>query len=387
MNRTSVFNIKIDFDKSQGSYVYDKNTRYKYLDFMGMYSSLPIGYNHPIFDTREFKEEIHRVSKLKIVNCEMLSDEFDEFYKVFKQFTSIGKYENYHFTCTGALANEAAIKTAMWYKGPRPDGYVLSIKNSFHGINSVGNIITSRFPGVKLRQGDIPGEYNWPVANTIKDAISHVKSNPYNLQGVIIEPIQATYGDNYLNKKELQSLSKICKQFDIPLIFDEVQTGFASSGTVWYSEQLNIEPDIIVYGKKSQVSGIMVKKSHSKVFENQKRLSVTYDGDLIDMVRCKYIIKSIQKDNLLGNVKKMGDILFKGLKGIQQLKNVRHVGLLLAFDFDTKIQRDNFIKKIYKNGMICNPTGDLTVRLRPNLNVSQQEIYKALEIINLSLDN
>ena len=387
MNRTSVFNIKIDFDKSQGSYVYDKNTRYKYLDFMGMYSSLPIGYNHPIFDTREFKEEIHRVSKLKIVNCEMLSDEFDEFYKVFKQFTSIGKYENYHFTCTGALANEAAIKTAMWYKGPRPDGYVLSIKNSFHGINSVGNIITSRFPGVKLRQGDIPGEYNWPVANTIKDAISHVKSNPYNLQGVIIEPIQATYGDNYLNKKELQSLSKICKQFDIPLIFDEVQTGFASSGTVWYSEQLNVEPDIIVYGKKSQVSGIMVKKSHSKVFENQKRLSVTYDGDLIDMVRCKYIIKSIQKDNLLGNVKKMGDILFKGLKGIQQLKNVRHVGLLLAFDFDTKIQRDNFIKKIYKNGMICNPTGDLTVRLRPNLNVSQQEIYKALEIINLSLDN
>jgi len=387
MNRTSVFNIKIDFDKSQGSYVYDKNTRYKYLDFMGMYSSLPIGYNHPIFDTREFKEEIHRVSKLKIVNCEMLSDEFDEFYKVFKQFTSIGKYENYHFTCTGALANEAAIKTAMWYKGPRPDGYVLSIKNSFHGINSVGNIITSRFPGVKLRQGDIPGEYNWPVANTIKDAISHVKSNPYNLQGVIIEPIQATYGDNYLNKKELQSLSKICKQFDIPLIFDEVQTGFASSGTVWYSEQLNVEPDIIVYGKKSQVSGIMVKKSHSKVFENQKRLSVTYDGDLIDMVRCKYIIKSIQKDNLLGNVKKMGDILFKGLKGIQQLKNVRHVGLLLAFDFDTKIQRDNFIKKIYKNGMICNPTGDLTVRLRPNLNISQQEIYKALEIINLSLDN
>ncbi len=54
MNRTSVFNIKIDFDKSQGSYVYDKNTGYNYLDFMGMYSSLPIGYNHPVFDTKEF---------------------------------------------------------------------------------------------------------------------------------------------------------------------------------------------------------------------------------------------------------------------------------------------------------------------------------------------
>ncbi len=386
MNRTSVFNIKIDFDKSQGSYVYDKNTGYNYLDFMGMYSSLPIGYNHPVFDTKEFKEEIHRVSKLKIVNCEMLSDEFDEFYKVFKKFTSMGKYENYHFTCTGALANEAAIKTAMWYKGPRPDGYVLSIKNSFHGINSVGNIITSRFPGVKLRQGDIPGEYNWPVANTIKDAISHVKSNPYNLQGVIIEPIQATYGDNYLNKKELQSLSKICKQHDIPLIFDEVQTGFVSSGTVWYSEQLNIEPDIIVYGKKSQVSGIMVKKSHSKVFENQKRLSVTYDGDLVDMIRCKYIINTITNDQLKKNVNKQGKKLYKELKKISNIYNVRQSGLLIAFDFKTAEDRNTFCDTLFLNKMICNPTGTHSVRMRPNLAVTSAEINTALQIINSSLN-
>jgi L-lysine 6-transaminase len=386
MNRTSVFNIKIDFDKSLGSYVFDKNTNKYYLDFMGMYSSLPIGYNHPIFDSKEFKEEIHRVSKLKMVNCEMLSDEFDEFYKTFKKFTSMGKYENYHFTCTGALANEAAVKTAMWYKGPRPDGYVLSIKNSFHGINSVGNIITSRFPGVKLRQGDIPGEYNWPVANTIKDAISHVQSNPYNLQGVIIEPIQATYGDNYLNKKELQSLSKICKQFDIPLIFDEVQTGFLSSGTVWYSTQLKIEPDIIVYGKKSQVSGIMVKKSHSKVFENQKRLSVTYDGDLVDMIRCKYIINTIDDDQLKKNVNKQGKRLFKELNKLSNIHNIRQTGLLIAFDFKTTKLRDDFCSKLFSNKMICNPTGTHSVRMRPNLAVNSEEINMAIDIIKLSLN-
>ena len=52
MNKTSVFNIKIDFDKSQGSYIFDKNTNQKYLDFMGIYSSLPLGYNHPAFSTK-----------------------------------------------------------------------------------------------------------------------------------------------------------------------------------------------------------------------------------------------------------------------------------------------------------------------------------------------
>ena len=134
MSKTSAFNIKIDFDKSKGSYVFDKTTNKYYLDFMGMYSSLPIGYNHPVFD-ESFEEEVRRVSKLKIVNCEMLSDEYESFYEHFKNFTSREGYSNYAFTCTGALANEAAVKAAMWHKGPNPKGYVLSIKNSFHGIN------------------------------------------------------------------------------------------------------------------------------------------------------------------------------------------------------------------------------------------------------------
>ena len=71
MSKTSVFNIKIDFDRSQDSYIFDKNTNKKYLDFMGMYSSLPLGYNHKIFSSNTFREEINKISKLKLVNCEI----------------------------------------------------------------------------------------------------------------------------------------------------------------------------------------------------------------------------------------------------------------------------------------------------------------------------
>jgi L-lysine 6-transaminase len=384
MSKTSVFNIKIDFDKSQDSYIFDKNTNKKYLDFMGMYSSLPLGYNHKIFSTNSFKKEINRISKLKLVNCEILSDEFNEFYNSFKLFT---KGDNYHFTCTGALANEAAIKAAMWYKGPNPKGYVLSIENSFHGINSVGNLITTRFNGVDLRLGKIPGKDFWPKVKNINEAIKYISTNKDKLlQGIIIEPIQATYGDNYFNKESLKKLRETCTQYDIPLIFDEVQTGFCSTGKVWYSEHLGIEPDIITFGKKSQVSGIMVKSSHSKVFEIPKRLSVTFDGDLIDMVRCKYIIKAINKDNLLKNASQIGKILFDNLKKIKNIKNVRSIGLLLAFDFDNTFKRDRFVKKLYNKGMICNPTGDRSIRLRPNLSVKKQEVEKALNIIRSSVE-
>tara|TARA_R110000744_G_scaffold86359_3_gene168780 strand:+ start:2040 stop:3203 length:1164 start_codon:yes stop_codon:yes gene_type:complete len=387
MSKTSAFNIKIDFDKSKGSYVFDKTTNKYYLDFMGMYSSLPIGYNHPVFD-ESFEEEVKRVSKLKIVNCEMLSDEYESFYEHFKNFTSREGYSNYAFTCTGALANEAAVKAAMWHKGPNPKGYVLSIKNSFHGINSVGNILTTRFQGVDIRQGSLPGAQVWPQVDSIEQAIKHIRSpwrNTSRIHGVIIEPIQSTYGDNYLPQDQLIQLRELCTEKDIPLIFDEVQTGFGVSGKVWYCDHLGIEPDIITFGKKSQVSGIMVKDSHNIVFEVPKRLSVTFDGDLLDMIRCKYIIKAIQKDNLLANATTMGNLLADGLREMPQIKNVRQIGLLLAFDFDTKTQRDAFVSKLHNNGMICNPTREVSIRMRPHLSTSWGTIRDALSLIRRSL--
>ena len=353
MNSTSLYNIKIDFEKSSGSYIFDKNTDRKYLDFMGMYSSLPLGYNHVIFDSSEWREDILRVSKLKIVNCEILSDEYEEFHSSFTKFTDA---DNVHFTCTGALANEAAIKTAMWYKGPRHDGYILSIKNSFHGINSVGNIITTRFSGIDTRLGALPGDSIWPKADTVNDAIHHIQNNerlPGSLQGIIIEPIQSTYGDNHLSCESITALRHACTEYDIPLIFDEVQTGFGSTGKVWYSQHLGVKPDITSFGKKSQVSGIVVSDSHSKVFEEHKRLSVTFDGDLVDMIRCKHIIKAIEKYDLLANAEELGTYFKSKLNKLQYIENVRSVGLLIAFDFTSKERRDSFCKNLYKNGMIC----------------------------------
>ena len=386
MSETSVFNIRINFKKSKGSYIFDKNKRKRFLDFMGMYSSLPLGYNHKIFN-KSFKREIEKVSPLKVVNCEILSDEYDNFFNKFKKFTSLDSYTNYAFTCTGALANEAAVKTAMWYKGPKKTGYILSLKNSFHGINSVGNIITTRFPGIDLRQDNLPGELVWPQAKNIDQAIKIIQSKDKNLQGIIIEPIQATFGDNYLAKNKLLKLRRICTEYDIPLIFDEVQTGFGSTNKVWYFQHLGIEPDIVTFGKKCQVSGIMVKQSHSKVFEFPKRLSVTFDGELIDMIRCKYIIKAIEKYNLLERGKFLSKYFTDKLKSLKKFKSVRSTGLLFCLDFNSKYKRDVFVDELYKNGMICNPTGDMSVRMRPNLAVTKKEINKALEIIDIAFKN
>ena len=383
----SLFNIKIDFDKSQGSFIYDKITKREYLDFMGMYSSLPLGYNHKTFDNEDFKKDVERASKLKIVNCEILSDEFDKFFKSFKDFTSLGVYKNYHFTCTGGLANEAAVKTAMWHKGPQPEGKIISLVNSFHGINSVGNFLTSRFPSVRERLGDIfKNYYNEHLhASSVEGATKLLKVD--KVQGVIIEPIQSTFGDNYLDKKELKRLHKECKKRNIPLIFDEIQTGFCVTGKTWYFEHLEMQPDIVVFGKKSQVSGIMVKGSHSEVFEMPKKLSVTFDGDLLDMIRCHYIMKAIEEEELRDNATKMGDLLASGLSKINEVENIRSKGLLIAFDLESKLKRDQLSILLHKKGMLCNPTGDKSIRLRPNLAVTEEECEKALKLVSSTASN
>ena len=158
MNRKSRFKIKIDFEKSKGSYIFDKSRKKNYLDFFGQYASLAIGYNHPILHSKKFVEEIKRVSKQKIVNNEILAEETKIFDNLFRNFTSNNKFHYFHYCCTGSLALESAIKTAIDYKkiiNPR----IVSFKGSFHGINSYGGIISDRFGGVAERLNGFPGGY------------------------------------------------------------------------------------------------------------------------------------------------------------------------------------------------------------------------------------
>ena len=75
MHDSSIFKIRIDFTKSHDSYLYDKDRRCFFLDFFGLYSSLPLGYSHPIFRTKGFREESGRIAAIKIPNCEIVSDE------------------------------------------------------------------------------------------------------------------------------------------------------------------------------------------------------------------------------------------------------------------------------------------------------------------------
>lgn len=369
----TVFDIKIDFDKSFGSYLFDKKSNKRYLDLFSMFSSLPLGYNHQIFDN-DFNNEVKKVANIKMSNNFCESDELINFKKI---FSSIVKNKNIHFCSTGALAVESAIKCAFESK-KNPNHKVISIKNNYHGINSWGFTTDPTMPAVANRVVNFP-KNDW-LHMEIDDIPKYIESFSNDITAIIIEPIQCTAGDIYLDIKKLKNIEIICKEKNICFICDEIQTGFGVTGSYWYSDNINLDPDILIFGKKSQIFGISTNDKYSEaILSKFRKLEVTFDGDLIDAIRSEYIIKAIKKFNLLEKVKENSAYFKESLSVI--FKNYRTCGHLIAFDFESKIERDHFFRRAIENNLLINPTGEKSIRMRPNLAISNIEIDNAIEIL------
>lgn len=369
MNK-SVFDITIDFEKSHGSYLHDAKSKHTFLDLFSMFSSLALGYNHPIFDL-SYDQKIKPITRLKMCNNLFQSEVLESFRK---KFQGVSFHNNLHFCSTGALAVESAIKCGYEYQ-KKPNSIVLGIKNSFHGINSWGFVTDSEISSVKNRVIHYPRN-NWEL-HSIEELIEKLENKPQNVSSVIIEPIQCTAGDIYLDVRLLKRIQELCNLNEICFIVDEVQTGFGVTGEMWYSNKIGLNPDIIVFGKKSQISGIMTNNKYSEAINSQHRkLEVTFDGDLIDAFRSEYVLNAINKYSLLESVKKKSIIIRDELSNL--FENFRNEGYLIAFDFNESQQRDNFVKNAYSNDLLVNPTNEKSIRLRPNLAFSDDELEDML---------
>ena len=171
-------------------------------------------------------------------------------------------------------------------------------------------------------------------------------------------------------------------------IVDEVQTGMGITGKWWAYQHFDFNPDILVFGKKLQVCGIMVSNRiedvEEHVFHVPSRINSTWGGNLADMVRATRYLEIIKEDNLVENAEMRGKELLKGIQDLQdrypeQVYNARGRGLMVAFDLKNTAERDKFIDKLYReNGMLALKTGEKGIRFRPSLAIEKDEISEAL---------
>jgi len=224
----------------------------------------------------------------------------------------------------------------------------------------------------------------------IKEIKKAFKDNPDDIAAIIIEPIQGEGGDNHFRPEFLQTLRELADENDCLLIFDEVQTGVGITGTMWAHEQMNVKPDIMTFGKKMQVCGILAGKKLDEVpdnvFHTSSRINSTWGGNLVDMVRATRYLEIIEEDNLLENARNMGQYLIEKLHTLEMefphyISNVRGRGLFCAFDLPDNEKRNKFKDLALKHHLLILGSGVKSIRFRPSLCITKNDIDEGIDII------
>jgi len=416
------FDFVLDLKKSKGCQIYDSKTNKYMLDCFSFFASAPLGFNHPKLTTPDFIKKLGEVAINKPSNSDIYTTEMAEFMDSFGKYVVPDHFKHLFFISGGALAVENGLKTAFDWKvrkniakgnGEKLGKQVIHFEESFHGRTGYTLSMTNTFNKNKIKYFT---KFDWPriinpkitfplneenlgkVKELEKQAITQIEdaiqNSPNDIAALIIEPIQAEGGDNHFRKEFFIKLRKICDTHDIMFIIDEVQTGVGMTGKMWAYEHFDIKPDILAFGKKTQICGIMVGKrveeNKDNVFAVSSRLNSTWAGNLVDMVRCQKYLEVIDEENLVKNAEVQGKRLLDGLDELmgkypEMISNARGMGLMCAFDLPTTKQRDELIKKLYNNGLIIVGCGAKSIRFRPALIITSEEIDKALEIIDKTL--
>ena len=410
------FKMVIDLEQSRGSRLVDAATGRSFIDCYSFYASMPIGFNHPRFALPDAESELLAASKIKVANPDVYSVAYAEFVRAFSEVMGLPPLERYFFIDGGALAVENALKAAMDWKvrknlaagrGERGTE-ILHFIGAFHGRSGYTLSLTNTEP----RKTDLFAKFPWPrvlnpfvdfslpecdrEANVIEkekrseaQILGYLDERPHDVAAILIEPIQGEGGDNHFRGEWLRTLRRICDERDVLLIFDEVQCGMVVTGRKWRCEHFGVLPDLLVFGKKAQVCGVMAGPRLDEVADNVFRLpgriSSTWGGNYCDFVRSKFLLRIIEEEHLIENAADKGAEFLNALQEIARrnpvMTAVRGSGLLLAFDLPDREARDRFWNGAFDLGLLVLRCGERSIRLRPVLDVDEETIQAAANII------
>jgi L-lysine 6-transaminase len=181
----------------------------------------------------------------------------------------------------------------------------------------------------------------------------------------------------------LQAVQLLCHQHDALFVLDEVQTGVGLTGSTWAYQQLGLEPDIVAFAKKAQVGGIMAGRRvdvvPDNVFHVSGRINSTWGGGLVDMVRARRVLEIIERDGLVAHAAAVGASFLEGLRDLgnrlpDAMSNMRGRGLMCALDLPNRSIRDRTITRLREEHVLVLGCGERSIRFRPALNVTEQEL-------------
>lgn len=409
------FDLILDLKNSYRTKIVDQRNGDEYIDFFTFFASSALGMNHPKLNSQEVRDLLGYSAVNRPSNSDIYTTLMADFVEAFARVAKPDSMKHLFFINGGALSVENGLKVAFdwkvrknFEKGHKSEkGHqVIHFREAFHGRSGYTMSLTNTDPN---KVNYFP-KFNWPriINPTIKfpleenldqilklekqainEIYSAIKNNPDDIAALIVEPIQCEGGDNFFRKEFFEELKSITLDNDIMLMFDEVQTGFGITGKFWAYEYY-VQPDIIAFGKKSQQCGIMVSDRVDEIHENcftvSGRINSTWGGNLVDMVRSTQILNIMEEENVIDNVVERGKYLMNRLNEIQNkfsglVSNVRGVGLLCSFDLPDGKTRDEFRKMAEKEKLLILGCGKSSIRFRPMLNITDDELEEGLQIV------
>jgi L-lysine 6-transaminase len=404
-----------DHKASQGSWLADAVTGKRYLDLFSFFASAPVGYNHPAMRDQAFREKMADIATINPSNSEVYTVEMAQFVDTFARLAAPADMPHYFFIAGGAPAVENALKVAFDWKVRKnfAKGYtqevghkIMHFKEAFHGRLGYSVSLTNtadprkymyfprhldwpRIENPKLRfpvTSEVLAEVEQAERRAVAQMEAAFRDNKDEIAAIIIEPIQAEGGENHFRPEFFHELRRLADEHEALLIFDEIQTGAGMSGTFWAGEQTGVKPDLIIFGKKLQVCGVIagrrVDEVERNVFVEPSRINSTWGGNLVDMVRSTRYLELIKEEKLVENAANQGRFILESLSELpgygERFDNVRGMGLLIAFDLPSTARRQAVIQKAFENEMLLLPCGTRSIRLRPHLDITRQVAEEAL---------
>lgn len=368
------FNVAVQ--QAEGTIVKDINGK-KYLDFGSGIGVTNLGHRHPTVQ-KAIEQQLNAYWHTSNLYENPIQED------VAKQITNNSVGEFVFFSNSGAEANEAAIKLARKATGKEK---VITFAQSFHGRTFATMAATGQ---EKVRTGFGPMLEKFAYA-TFNDIDSVKKVLDKQTAAVMVEVVQGEGGVNPANQSFLDELVQLCKENNVLLIIDEIQTGIGRTGEKFGYEHYGIEPDIFTLAKglgNGVPVGAMVAKQQLGEYFGPGAHGSTFGGNPLAMAAAKAVTSVVFDDAFLSEVKEKGaylaNLLEEQIAPFSKVKAIRQKGLMVGIEYDEAVS--SLVTSLIDKGMLTLSAGESVLRLLPPLTVTKAELDQGVQFIKETME-
>jgi len=369
----------VTIEKGLGSHVWDTDNN-EYIDCMGGYGVALVGHRNE----RVVNAIKSQIDKVITVHSSYYNKTREEFLQVLIAVAPPG-LSQVHLNNSGSESIEAAIKFARKFTGKKK---MVAMKGSYHG-KSMGALSLTFNPKYRESFQPLVEKVSFSSYGDI-DGLRTVVDK--DTAFVILEPIQGESGIHVPPEGFLQDVRKLCDENDSLLVFDEIQSGLGRTGRMWASEHWETTPDIMCLAKgiaggvpmgatlvRPDILSVMKKGEHSS----------TFGGNPLVCAAGTATLQALTQDGLVENAKNMGEKFLHGLNDLKSrhkiIREIRGKGLMIGVEL--KFEVKDILMEGIKKGLLLLYSGRNILRLLPPLVISDEDVTKSLQILDVLLTN